>query len=139
MDDEPGIPEEIIGLEYFFLPPDRQTMVDLALRGLQADKHLEILLAVFAVTINDRPLSPTAPASRQALRKLLQALDAEDAEMMLYESPYNDLGAGRRDEEEPRITWWDFDLADQLCQFKNLRSVRAFLEFGSGTAVGRPA
>ncbi|MGV3722403.1 MAG: hypothetical protein ACO1SX_15960 [Actinomycetota bacterium] len=139
MAEDPGFPEEIIGLEYFFVPPERQTKLDLALRALQADAHLEFLLTVFAVTINDRPLNPWAPPARDVLRKLLQALDAEHAELMLYESPYNDLGVGRRDDSEDRITWWDFDIAEQLCQFRDLRSVRAFLEYGSGTATGRPA
>jgi hypothetical protein len=136
-DNEPGVPEEIIGLEYHFLPPERQTKIDLALRGLQADLHLEFMLAVLRVTINNRPLNGATPPTRALLRKLLQAMDTEDAEVMLYESPYNDLGAGRR-EEEPRITWWDFDIADELCEFQDLRSVRAFLEFGSGTSSGHP-
>jgi len=137
MGDDPGIPEEIIGLEYYFLPPERLRKVDLALRALQEDTHLDFLLAVFGVTLNDRPLNPWVPPGRDTLRKLLQAMDAEHAAGMLYDSPYNDLGSGRRD--EPRVTWWDFDIADQLCQFRDLRSVRAFLEYGSGTALGRPA
>lgn len=138
-EDEQSIPEEVVGLEYFFLPPDRLTKVDLALRALQTDMHLEFMLAVLSVTINDRRLPANVRAGRPVLRKLLQTLDEASGELMLYESPYNDLGAGKRDELEERITWWDFDLAESLCEFTELRSVRAFLEFGSGTSAGRPA
>ncbi|MCC2669569.1 MAG: hypothetical protein K0Q72_2040 [Armatimonadetes bacterium] len=141
IDEENSIPEEVVGLEYYFLPPDRMTRVDVALRALQGDLHLEFLLAVLRVTINDRPLSPTSRPTRGVLRKLLLALDEEDGEALIYESPYNDLGAGQRDadEDEERLTWWDFDLAEDLCEFSELRSVRIFLEFGSGTSTGRPA
>jgi hypothetical protein len=138
-DEEQSIPEEVVGLEYYFLPPERLTKVDLALRALQADLHLEFMLAVLSVTVNDRRLAPGAPAGRPLLRKLLQTLDEASGELMLYESPYNDLGAGRRDDHQERITWWDFDLAESLCEFQELRSVRAFLEFGSGTSTGRTA
>jgi hypothetical protein len=136
---EQSIPEEVVGLEYFFLPPDRLTQVELALRALQADRHLEFMLAVLSVTINDHRLPPQQPAGRATLRKLLQTLDEANGELMLYESPYNDLGAARREEFPERITWWDYDLADRLCEFPDLHSVRAFLEFGSGTSAGRSA
>jgi len=138
-EEEQSIPEEVVGLEFFFLPPERLTKVDLALRALQADMHLEFMLSVLSVTINDRRLPPNVPGGRSLLRKLLQTLDEASGELMLYESPYNDLGAGRRDDSEQRITWWDFDLAKSLCEFQELRSVRAFLEFGSGTSAGRTA
>lgn len=139
IEEEQSIPEEVVGLEYFFLPPDRLTKVDLALRALQADRHLEFMLAVLSVTINDHRLPASGPASRSVLGKLLQTLDEANGELMLYESPYNDLGIGRREEFPERITWWDFDLAESLCEFPELHSVRAFLEFGSGTSTGRSA
>jgi hypothetical protein len=138
-EEEQSVPEEVVGLEYFFLPPERLTKVDLALRALQSDMHLEFMLAVLSVTINDRRLPANRAAGRPVLRKLLQTLDEASGELMLYDSPYNDLGAGRHDEIAERQTWWDFDLAERLCEFKELRSVRAFLEFGSGTSTGRSA
>lgn len=139
IDEEKNVPEEVVGLEYFFLPPERLTKVDLALRALQSDMHLEFMLAVLSVTINDRRLAANRSVGRPVLRKLLQTLDEASGELMLYDSPYNDLGAGRRDGVEARHTWWDFDLAENLCEFQELRSVRAFLEFGSGTSTGRSA
>jgi hypothetical protein len=132
---EETIPEEVVGLNYHFLPPDRQSEVEQALEALCDDTHLEFLLAVFDVTINDRPLPRTAPASRTLLNKLLQALDGPEGISMLYESPYNELTCGAEMEREARIEWWNFDLAQSLLEFSDLRSVRAFLQHG--TSGGR--
>jgi hypothetical protein len=63
-------------------------------------------------------------------------MDHPDGVSMLYTSPYNDLGE-RRPDREPRVEWWDFDLADKLCSFPNLRSVWAFLQHGTGVTQGR--
>jgi hypothetical protein len=135
--EEASIPEEIVELSYHFLPPQRQSEIDEALRALQEDTRLEFMLAVLEVRINDRGLSPTTPPSRSLLHKLLQALDEESGAVMLYTSPYNDLGAGRGSEASERLEWWNFDLAPRLCRFQDLRSVRAFLEHGTGRARGR--
>lgn len=139
MPGEDIIPEETVGLSYHFLPPDRQAEIDAVLRVLEEDPRLEFLLVVLAVTINDRPLSASTPPSRGLLRKLLSALDAGDGEMMLYASPYNGLGREQEQKGElPRIEEWNFDLADRLRELPNLRSVRAFLEHGTGFARHRP-
>lgn len=139
-DEETSVPEEIVELSYFFLPHQRQTAIDSVLRALQADPHLEFLLAVFEVSLNDRHLSPSTPPSRGLLRKLLQALDEPDGVMLLYTSPYNDLGLHpAAEEEERRLEFWDLEIADRLCEFGELRSVRAFLEHGTGSAAGRNA
>jgi hypothetical protein len=134
---DPGIPEEIVGLSFHFLPPERLADLEEPLRALEEDAHLEFLLAVLHVTVNDRPLTPTAPPSAGLLRKLLQALDEADGGVLLYTSPYNDLAA-RNAPQEPRVELWSFDIAHGLCEFPDLHSVRAFLEHGSGTALGRP-
>ncbi len=136
MNEEISIPEEIVGLDYHFLPLDRQSAIDEALRALQRDSRLEFLLAVFHVTINGRPLSPGTRPTRSLLNKLLQALDQEEGAEMLYGSPYNDLGARRG---EMRLEWWDFDLAEVLLETRGLRSVKAFLRYGTGQAPGRSA
>lgn len=133
-----SIPEEIIELTYSFLPPARQAEVDGAVRALQEDARLEFLLAVLEVKINDRRLSPQLPPGRPLLKKLLQALDEEEGAMMLYSSPYNHLGRTDRPDADPRLEWWDFDIGDQLHRFPDLRSIRAFLEHGTGFALGRP-
>lgn len=137
--DERSIPEEILGLAYHYLPPQRQAEVSAVLQALQEDAHLEFLLTVLDVTVNDRPLNPATPPSRSLLKKLLQALDAESGEYMLYHSPYNQLGLGERAQNEHRIEWWDFDIGEYLYRFPDLRSVLAFLEHGSGNAPGRAA
>jgi hypothetical protein len=136
---ENSISEEVVGLDYHFLPAERLEAVTEVLRALQEDFRLEFMLAVFDVTINERRVSSTMPPSRTFLRKLLQALDEEDGAAMLYTSPYNELGMERGREREARVEWWDFDLADRLCQFDELRSIRAFLEHGTGATRGRPA
>ena len=139
-DEEASVPEEVVELRYYFLPLPRQTAVDSVLRALQADPLLEFLLAVFEVSVNDRHLSPTTPPSRGLLRKFLQALDEPDGVMMLYSSPYNDLGMRPASEdEEPRLEFWNLEIADRLCEFRELHSVRAFLEHGTGSAAGRSA
>lgn len=135
-DSEDAHPEEIVGLGFHFLPPDRQAEVDLVLRALQEDSRFEFMLAVFDVSFHDRPLGRAALPTRSLLRKLLQALDQPDGVSMLYTSPYNDLGE-RRADHPPRVEWWDFDLADRLCSFSNLRSVWAFLQHGTGVKQGR--
>src|SRR3989442_14735798 len=112
--EEHSIPEETVGLSYHFLPPNRQAAVDHVLRVLQQDSRLEFLLAVLEVTINDRHLSSSTRPTRSLLKKLLQALDEEDGEGMVYGSPYNQLGRNDRMAGEPRFEWWDFDLADRL-------------------------
>jgi len=135
--DSGGIAEEIVELEYYFLPPDRQAEVDYVLRALQEHTRLEFLLAVFKITVNDRPLGLDARPTRALLNKLLQSLNEEDGITMLYTSPYNELGVPL--EGERRVEWWNFDLAEQLYRFPALQSVRAFLEHGTGTSPGRPA
>ena len=137
--EEKTIPEEILGLSYHYLSSERQAEVSRVLQALQEDAHLEFLLAVFDVTINDRPLRRNVRPGRATLGKLLQALDEEAGAEMLYASPYNHLGHGERVPEEPRIEWWDFDLAEFLYEFADLRSLLAFLEHGTGLGTGRPA
>lgn len=137
--EEKTIPEEILGLSYHYLSSERQAEVSRVLQALQEDAHLEFLLAIFDVTINDRPLRPGVRPSRVTLAKLLQALDEEAGAEMLYASPYNQLGHGERVPEEPRIEWWDFDIAEFLYEFADLRSLLAFLEHGTGLGVGRSA
>jgi hypothetical protein len=135
---EEAIPEEIVGLTYHFLPPERQAEVEETLGALCDDLHLEFLLAVFEVTINDRPLPASAAPTRALLNKLLQALDGPDGISMLYESPYNGLG-GCAPQSAARVEWWNFDLAQSLLEFPDLRSLRAFLEHGTGGGHGRSA
>lgn len=137
--DEKTISEEILGLSYHYLSPERQAEVSRVLQALQEDAHLEFLLAIFDVTVNDRPLSPGVRPSRVVLGKLLQALDEEAGVEMLYASPYNHLGLGERVQDEQRIEWWDFDIADYLYEFVDLRTILAFLEHGTGSGVGRSA
>jgi hypothetical protein len=130
-----SIPEEIVDLEFHFLSPERQAEVDFVLRALQEDARLEFMLAVLEVRINDRRLTPATVPSRALLKKLLQALDEESGVMMLYTSPYNQLGEDRG--TVARVEWWNLDLGDSLLPFPDLRSLRAFLECGTGTARGR--
>lgn len=137
--DENTIPEEILGLSYHYLSPERQAEVSRVLQALQEDAHLEFLLAIFDVTVNDRPLSPNVRPSRAVLAKLLQALDEEAGAEMLYASPYNHLGIGERIQEEPRLEWWDFDISEFLYEFADIRTLLAFLEHGTGSGTGRPA
>lgn len=137
-DEEGGIAEETVEMSFHFLPAGRQKEVDDAIRALQEDGRLEFMLGVLEVRINDRPLSPSSPASPVLLRKLLQALDQEDGAMLLYGSPYNQLGNIDRTGDEPRVEWWNFDLGDRLVCFEDLRSIRAFLEHGTGSSYGRP-
>lgn len=137
-DSEGGIAEETVEMNFHFLPAERQAEVDEVIRALQEDGRLEFMLGVLEIRINDRRLSPSTSASGALLRKLLQALDQEDGAMLLYTSPYNQLGQSGRSDEEPRIEWWDFELGDRLVRFEDLRSVRAFLEHGTGSSYGRP-
>ena len=132
---DPSIAEETVELSHHFLPPERLVQVEAVLGALAEDPHLEFLLAVLDVTINDSRLPPNLPPTRFVLHKLLQALDEADGEMLLYESPYNQLAG--RDPEEIRVEPWNFDLAPVLLEFKRLQSVRAFLEHGTGKGHGR--
>ncbi len=136
--EEVSFPEEVIGLEYHFLPFDRQAEVDAVLRALQADSQFEFMLAVLYVTVNGRPLRAESRPSRHLIHKLLQALDNEDGAGMLYASPYNQLGQESRVIDDPRLEWWDFDLAERLRELPDLNSIRAFLEYGTGQSMGRP-
>jgi hypothetical protein len=132
-----SIPEEVIELSYHYLPPARLAEVDAVLKALQDRTALEFLLAIFEVQWNGRALSAATPPGRSVLNKLLQALDQEEGMDLLYSSPYNDLG--RPDKPPLRHEWWNFDLADQLCTFQDLRSIRIFLEYGTGTSPGHSA
>jgi hypothetical protein len=132
--DDHSIPEEIVGLSFHFLPPERQAQVDEALRALQQDPRLEFMLAVLTVTLHDRPLAPATAPSPGLLSKLLQALEESEGAVMLYSSPYNELGSR---EFAPRLDWWNFDLGESLYRFPDLHSIRAFLEHGTGNGRGR--
>ncbi|MFN3649827.1 MAG: hypothetical protein ACK47B_09605 [Armatimonadota bacterium] len=136
------ITDEVIELSFHFLPPARQGEVDSVIRALQADPQFEFMLTVLEIEVNGRRLSPETPPSQALMRKLLEALDEEDGEVMLYGSPYNQLGDPARaelNEELQRIEWWSFEVADRLCRFPELRSLRMFLEHGTGRGAGRSA
>lgn len=130
-----GVAEETITLEYHFVGPERQAALDRVLRQLQEGTNLRFLLAILEVRINDRTLSPNHAPTRALLRKLLAAMGASGGEQMLFFSPYNNLGLHPEADEEPVVYPWDFDLADELHEFSDLRSLRVFLE--TGTAYSR--
>jgi hypothetical protein len=136
LDEGHSIPEEIVGLSYYFLPQHRQEETARVLAQLQRDPRLEFLLAIFTVTVNDRPLNPAGTPDRTLLRKLLQALDREDGLHLLYASPYNEIGLSGRTRGPDRPEWWNFDIADGLHEFRELWTIRMFLEHGTGLHPG---
>lgn len=130
----PSISEEVIGLSYHYLTADRQAEIDTVIRVLQEDQRFDFLLAIFAVTINDRPLAPETRPTRALLKKILAALEGDLGPTMLYSSPYNELGDPTHPRQS-RVDYWDLDIADYVHQFRDLQTVRAFLRHGTGRCL----